>query len=42
MQTLTPELEGADYELVLGQTGYDHEREAALIETLGRCATALW
>ena len=37
VQALTEELDRAGYQLVLGQTGYDHEREAALIDTfLGR------
>jgi LacI family gluconate utilization system Gnt-I transcriptional repressor len=37
VQALTAELELAGYQLILGQTGYDHRREAALIETmLGR------
>lgn len=37
VQALTAGLEQAGYQLVLGQTGYDHAREAALIDTfLGR------
>lgn len=37
VQTLTEELERAGYQLVLGQTGYDHQREVALVDTfLGR------
>ncbi|MFM2342116.1 MAG: hypothetical protein RLZZ592_1769 [Pseudomonadota bacterium] len=37
VQTLTEELEHAGYQLVLGQTGYDHQREVALVDTfLGR------
>jgi LacI family gluconate utilization system Gnt-I transcriptional repressor len=34
VQTLTEELDRAGYQLVLGQTGYDHAREAALVDTL--------
>ncbi|MGA0612872.1 LacI family DNA-binding transcriptional regulator [Caldimonas sp. KR1-144] len=34
VQTLTEELDRAGYQLVLGQTGYDHAREAALLDTL--------
>ena len=34
VQTLTEELERAGYQLILGQTGYDHAREAALLDTL--------
>lgn len=34
IQTLTAELDQAGYQLVLGQAGYDHRREAALIDTL--------
>jgi LacI family gluconate utilization system Gnt-I transcriptional repressor len=34
LQALTEELDRAGYQLILGQTGYDHEREAALIDTL--------
>lgn len=37
VQTLTAALDAAGYQLILAQTGYDHEREAALIDTfLGR------
>lgn len=37
VQALTAGLEGAGYQLVLGQTGYDHARETALVDTfLGR------
>jgi len=37
VQTLTAELDHAGYQLILGQTGYDRAREAALVETmLGR------
>ena len=31
VQTLTAELDRAGYQLILGQTGYDHAREAALV-----------
>ena len=34
VQTLTEELDRAGYQLILGQTGYDHAREAALLDTL--------
>jgi LacI family gluconate utilization system Gnt-I transcriptional repressor len=34
VQTLTEELYRAGYQLILGQTGYDREREAALVNTL--------
>jgi LacI family transcriptional regulator, gluconate utilization system Gnt-I transcriptional repressor len=34
VQALTHELDAAGYQLILGQTGYDHAREAALIETM--------
>lgn len=34
VQTLTEELERAGYQLILGQTGYDHAREAALLDTM--------
>lgn len=37
VQALTEELDRAGYQLILGQTGYDHAREAALLDTmLGR------
>jgi LacI family gluconate utilization system Gnt-I transcriptional repressor len=37
VQTLTEELDRAGYQLILGQTGYDSAREAALLDTmLGR------
>ena len=34
VQTLTEELDRAGYQLMLGQTGYDHAREAALLDTM--------
>lgn len=34
VQALTEALDEAGYQLVLGQTGYDHQREAALVGTL--------
>jgi len=34
VQTLTEALDHAGYQLILGQTGYDHAREAALLNTL--------
>jgi LacI family gluconate utilization system Gnt-I transcriptional repressor len=34
VQALTEELDRAGYQLILGQTGYDHAREAALIDTM--------
>jgi LacI family gluconate utilization system Gnt-I transcriptional repressor len=34
VQALTEELDRAGYQLILGQTGYDHAREAALLDTL--------
>lgn len=34
VQMLTEELDGAGYQLILGQTGYDHAREAALLDTM--------
>ena len=34
VQALTEELDRAGYQLILGQTGYDRAREAALLETL--------
>ncbi len=34
IQTLTEELDRAGYQLILGQTGYDHGREAALLNTM--------
>ena len=34
VQTLTEELDRAGYQLILGQTGYDSAREAALLDTL--------
>jgi LacI family gluconate utilization system Gnt-I transcriptional repressor len=34
VQTLTEELDRAGYQLILGQTGYDHAREAALLDTM--------
>src|SRR2546423_2997571 len=34
VQALTEELDAAGYQLILGQTGYDHAREAALLDTL--------
>lgn len=34
VQTITAELDRAGYQLILGQTGYDHAREAALLDTL--------
>ena len=34
VQSLTEELDRAGYQLILGQTGYDRAREAALLETL--------
>src|SRR4030095_7980208 len=33
VQTLTAALEAQGYQLILGQTGYDHAREAALVDT---------
>jgi LacI family gluconate utilization system Gnt-I transcriptional repressor len=37
VQALTEELERAGYQLIVAQTGYDHQRETALIDTfLGR------
>jgi LacI family transcriptional regulator, gluconate utilization system Gnt-I transcriptional repressor len=37
VQTLTEALDDAGYQLILGQTGYDHLREAALLDTfMGR------
>lgn len=37
IETLTTELDRAGYQLILGQTGYDHARESALLDTmLGR------
>ena len=37
VQTLTEQLDRAGYQVILGQTGYDHVREAALLNTmLGR------
>ncbi|WP_284620118.1 LacI family DNA-binding transcriptional regulator [Aquabacterium humicola] len=37
VQTLTQSLDAAGYQLLLGQTGYDHGREAALLDTfIGR------
>lgn len=42
LQALTEQLDAAGYQLVLGQTGYDHAREAALIDTLlGRRVDAI-
>src|SRR5262249_14056223 len=34
VQALTEELDRAGYQLILGQTGYDHVREAALLDTM--------
>lgn len=34
IQTLTETLDRAGYQLILGQTGYDHAREAALLNTM--------
>src|SRR5688572_10684781 len=34
VQALTEELDRAGYQLIVGQTGYDHERETALIDTM--------
>jgi LacI family gluconate utilization system Gnt-I transcriptional repressor len=34
VQALTEELDREGYQLILGQTGYDHGREAALLDTL--------
>lgn len=34
VQTLTEELDRAGYQVILGQTRYDHAREQALVETL--------
>lgn len=34
IQTLTEELDRAGYQLILGQTGYDHVRETALLDTM--------
>lgn len=34
IQALTEELDRAGYQLLMGQTGYDHAREAALLETM--------
>ncbi len=34
VQMLTEALDAAGYQLILGQTGYDHAREAALLETM--------
>ncbi|NDY93631.1 LacI family DNA-binding transcriptional regulator [Ideonella livida] len=37
VQVLTEQLDAAGYQLILGQTGYDHAREAALLDTfMGR------
>src|SRR4029453_8043289 len=35
VQTLTEELDRAGYQLILGQPGYEHAREAALLDTMG-------
>lgn len=34
VKTLTDTLDAAGYQVILGQTGYDHAREAALIDTM--------
>lgn len=34
VQALTEELDRAGYQLIVGQTGYDHGREAALLDTM--------
>lgn len=34
IETLTEQLDRAGYQLILGQTGYDHAREAALLNTM--------
>jgi LacI family gluconate utilization system Gnt-I transcriptional repressor len=34
VQTLTEDLDRAGYQLILGQTGYDHAREAVLLDTM--------
>lgn len=34
VQALTEELDRAGYQLIVGQTGYDHAREAALLNTM--------
>jgi LacI family gluconate utilization system Gnt-I transcriptional repressor len=34
VQALNEELDAAGYQLILGQTGYDHAREAALLNTM--------
>lgn len=34
VQVLTEELDAAGYQVILGQTGYDHAREAALLDTM--------
>lgn len=34
VQTLTEQLDRAGYQVILGQTGYDHAREAALLSTM--------
>jgi len=42
VQALTEELERAGYQVILGQTGYDHAREAALLSTMmGRRVDAI-
>lgn len=42
IETLTEELDRAGYQVILGQTGYDHAREAALLNTMmGRRVDAL-
>ncbi|HEX2009702.1 MAG TPA: LacI family DNA-binding transcriptional regulator [Roseateles sp.] len=42
IQTLTEALDRAGYQLILGQTGYDHAREAALLNTMiGRRVDAI-
>lgn len=42
VQALTEQLDRAGYQVILGQTGYDHAREAALLDTLlGRRVDAI-
>jgi hypothetical protein len=41
VQALTEALDAAGYQLILGQSGYDHAREEALLNTMiGRRRTA--